>query len=340
MTALTVINAKTPAQAGRRRAADWKAAAADWLANLGSDRTRRAYREAWAAFVDFAQVSPDQVSQSEVIAYRRHLETAPSQKTGKIVTQSTINLHLTALSSFFGWATAQGLRADNPVDGVTRKAVTPYGKATWLDPEAGEDLKLLAVVDTATAQGLRDRAILLIFLTLGLRLESVSRLKVGDLRRQGDATFLTVTAKGNKTREVKLAPVTADAITEYLKTRPTLGDAAPIFVATPEGRKAARRMLAGRGRELRAEETAMTTRAIAFMVKTYCDRAFGPGHGIHPHSLRHTAAKIAEAEGHKLTEIGDLLGHASLQVTTIYLHATDRAADRVTATLGRRYSKA
>lgn len=338
--ALTTIDAKPLAQAGRPRATDWQGAAGDWLANLGSDRTRRAYREAWAAFLAFAQLAPDQVGQSDVIAYRRHLETTPSPRTGRPYTQATINLHLTALSSFFSWAKDKGLREDNPVDGVTRKAVTPYGKATWLDPEAGEDLKLLGAVDTSTPQGIRDRALLLIFLTLGLRLESVARLKAADLRRQGDATFLTVTAKGNKTREVRLAPVTADAIAEYLKTRPALTAQSPIFVATPEGRDAARRMLAARGLQLPDEETAMTPRAIAFLVRAYCDKAFGPGHGIHPHSLRHTAAKIAEAEGHKLTEIGALLGHASLQVTTIYLHATDRAADRVTATLGRRYSKA
>lgn len=324
----------------RPRATDWKAAVADWLANLGSDRTRRAYLEAWKAFIKFAQVRPDQVSQSDVIAYRRRLETAPSPSTGRPYTQATINLHLTALSSFFAWATGRGLREDNPVDGVGRKSVTPYGKATWLDPAKGEDLRLLQAVDGSTPQGLRDRALLLAFLTLALRVESLARLKVGDLRRQGDATFLTFTAKGNLTKEVGLATVTAEAIDAYLATRSDLTPRSPIFVATDRGRDAARRMLAARGRRLADEETALTPRAIAFLVKTYCDKAFGPGHGIHPHSLRHTAAKIAEAEGHKLTEIGDLLGHASPQVTTIYLHATARAADQVIATLGRRYAKA
>ena len=206
------------------QAVDWKRAAEDWLANLGSDRTRRAYREAWKAFIEFAQVAPDAVTQSQVIQYKTHLETAPSPKTLKPVCQATINLQLSALSSFFDFAKGRGLRADNPADGVGRKSITPYGKATWLDPDKGEDLKLLKAVDASTPQGLRDRALLLIFLTLALRVKSVADLRVGDLRRQGDAVFMKITAKGNKTREVKLPAITAAALAAWLKTR---GELAP-----------------------------------------------------------------------------------------------------------------
>jgi integrase/recombinase XerC len=313
-------------------AKDWKQSVNDWLTNLGSDRTRRAYREAWSAFIHYLKTSDDpksspaEVNQSDVIAYRSSLE-------AKTLTQSTINLHLSALSSFFNFAKSRGLREDNPVDGVTRKSVSPYGRATWLDPEKNEDIRLLEAIDQTTTKGKRDRAIVLLFLTRGLRVESVSRLKVSDLRRQGDAVFLTVTAKGNKTREVKLPTVTAEAIDDYLKTREGLTDLSPVFVATEEGRQAARQM----GRAINHDDP-LTTRAIAYLLKSYCDKAFGRGHGIHPHSLRHTAAKIAEAEGHRMTEISDLLGHASLQVTTIYLHATSGAADKVAATIGRRYA--
>ena len=322
------------------QAVDWKRAAEDWLANLGSDRTRRAYREAWKAFIEFAQVAPDAVTQSQVIQYKTHLETAPSPKTLKPVCQATINLQLSALSSFFDFAKGRGLRADNPADGVGRKSITPYGKATWLDPDKGEDLKLLKAVDASTPQGLRDRALLLIFLTLALRVKSVADLRVGDLRRQGDAVFMKITAKGNKTREVKLPAITAAALAAWLKTRGELAPAAPVFTATAQGREAARRMLSAKGFTLGEAEETLSPRAIAYLLKTYCDRAFGAGHGIHPHSLRHTAAKIAESEGARLTEISDLLGHASLQVTTIYMHATDKAGDRVAATLGRRYAQA
>lgn len=313
---------------------DWKIAGDDWLQNLRSDRTRRAYSEAWKAFIAFAQVSPDQVTQGDVIDYRRHLETTPSPKTGKPYTQSTINLHLSALSSFFTFAKGRGLRSDNPADGVGRKAVTPYGKATWLNPKQGEDLRLIDVIDTSTPKGKRDRAIMLIFLTLALRVAEVASLKIGDLRRQGGAVFVTYTAKRGKTRAKQIPEEAVEAIDDYLSTRSELAPASPLFVATDKGREAASRL----GRSATGE-TPLTSRAIADLVRSYCDRAFGSGHGIHPHSLRHTAAVTATVEGRSFTEISALLGHESLAVTTIYLHALERDADEVSKTLGRRYGR-
>lgn len=270
-----------------------------------------------------------------MIDYRSHLKTAVSPKTGRPFSQSTVNQRLSAISSFFGFAQGRGLRSDNPVEGVAREAVTPYGRATWLDVEAGDDFRLLTVIDPSTPQGLRDKAIMLIFLTLGLRVESVARLKVGDLRRQGEVgAFLTVTAKGGRTFDKRLPAETFKAIDAYLKTRSgDLSPASPLFVATDRGRAAARRLGLDVG-----DEDPLTARQIANLVKTHCNKAFGPGHGIHPHSLRHTAAKAAEVEGFAVTAISDLLSHRSLNTTVIYMHATARAGDKVADRLGRRYA--
>jgi site-specific recombinase XerD len=313
---------------------DWKQAAASWLDNAGSDQTRRAYRQAWAAFLSFANVAPEQVTQDHVIAYRRHLETSKSPKTGKPYTQGTINLHLTALSSFFTWAKDRGLRSDNPTDGVKRKAVTPYGKATWLRSEDGEDLRFLEVIDATTPRGPRDRAIMLLFLTLALRVAEVASLRIGSLRRQGKKVFLTYTRKRGYTKEVELPKETAEAIGDYLKTRILLTDTSPLFTASEAGREAARRLGHDAG-----EETPLTSRAIAGLVNSYGNKALGKGHGIHPHSLRHTAAMTAAKDGHSIMDVSDLLGHASLQITTIYLHATGQATAKVAADLGRRYGR-
>jgi len=333
-TALAPLGA-APVELQTFVAPDWQQAAGDWRDNLKSDRTRRAYLEAWAAFLTFAQVEPAAVTQSHVIAYRKHLKTAPSPRTGRPYSQSTINQHLSALSSFFAFAQGRGLRADNPAEGVARESVAPYGKATWLNPQDDEDLKLVETVDTTTPQGLRDRAILLLFLTGAFRVEEVADMTVGALRRQGAKVFVTYRRKGGETEEVPLAPEAAEALEVYLKTRPNLSPAAPIFVATAKGREAARHL----GRDL-AGETALTARAIAYLVKTYCDRAFGPGHGIHPHSLRHTAAQVAISEGRSVTEVSRLLKHKSLAVTTIYLHATASTDYDTAKIMGRRYAGA
>ena len=313
---------------------DWGRAAAAWLANLKSDNTRRAYLAAWLDFTAFAQVAPELVAQDHVIAYRRHLTTSPSPKTGRPVGQTTVNQKLSALSAFFDFARGRGLRADNPVDGVARENVTPYGKATWLDPDEDEDRRLLRAVDDSTTQGRRDRAILLLFLTQALRVEEVAGLAVGSLRRQGSRTFLTYRRKGGEVEEVILAGEAVEAIDAYLADRPGLTPSSPLFTATERGRRAAE---VGLGRYLHGE-TPLTDRAIRYLVKHYCDRAFGRGHGIHPHSLRHTAAQVADREGLSGTEISRLLKHKSMAVTTIYLHATRNTDNKAALVMGHRYT--
>lgn len=340
MTAVAISSqpAGSTALAASRRP-DWKQEADSWLKNLQSTKTRQAYFDCWKGFVDFVAtsfadefplgVSPEQVSKRHVIEWKHAMETTASPKTGKPVSQATMNQRLSALSSFFTWLVGRGLLEANPVDGVKRKAVSPYGKATWLDAELKQDVQLLAAVDLASQQGLRDRAILLLMLTLAVRVGVISQLKVSSLRQQGSKTFLTYTNKGGRVYEVETAPEAADAIFAYLQTRGPLAVDAPLFVATERG-------LRGR----KAAEQPLTARAVHHLVTVYCDRVFGKGHGIHPHSLRHTAAQVAKEEGCSVTDISRLLKHGNLQVTTIYLHATDKADGKLARQLGRRYAVA
>jgi len=337
MTALTLATSQqTSSDLVVGRVADWKAAVVDWLSNLSTDRSREAYRDAWKDLFSFTGgKAPDQVTQSDVIAYRYYLKTTPSEKTGKPYSQSTINLRLSAISSFYRFAKERGLRSDNPVDGVKREAVTPYGKATYLDVDAGEDIAFLQSIDNSTDQGKRDLALFMLYLTGGFRVSEVARLTLGDLRRQGRRLFVTYTRKGGETEEIPIADEAADALDDYLETRSSLTDKSPLFTATDKGRRAAQAI----GRYDDGEEKPLTARAIRYLVKTHADRVFGPGHGIRPHSLRHTAAQALLTEGGTMTEVSRLLKHKSLQVTTIYLHATSKTDGKSAAILGRRYGR-
>ena len=314
--------------------ADWEATAGDWLKNLASDRTRSTYLEAWKDFLAFAGKLPDQVAQGDCIGYRYHLKTDPSPKTGKPFSQSTVNLRLSAVSSFYAFAVGRGLRPDNPVDGVKREAVTPYGRATWLSPEEGEDLAFLAAIDPTTDQGRRDYALVLIYLTGAFRVSEVANLAVGDLRRLGRRLFVTYRRKGGKVEEVELAHEAADAIDAYLATRPNLTPLSPLFVAGDQGRRAA----AAIGR-YGTDDKPLTTRAIRYLVKTYARRAFGNDKGIRPHSLRHTAAQAAILEGATIGDVSRLLKHANLGITSIYMHATSKSDAKTAALLGSRYGR-
>lgn len=315
-------------------AEDWQRAALDWSLNIASERTRRAYLAAWQDFLGFVTVAPWEVTQSAVIAYKAALQTTPSEATGRVLGQSSINQRLSALSSFFTFAQGRGLRPDNPVEGVKREAVTPYGKATWLSPKRNEDRLLLATVDDSTTQGKRDKAILLLALTAALRVGEIAGLKVGSLRRQGEAVFLTYRRKGGHVEEIPLAKEAAAALFAYLRTRPDVTGDSPLFVATERGRKAA----AAIGRYGDDEEKPLSARAIRYLVGTYATQAFGPGHRIHPHSLRHTAAKVAEVQGRSFTDISRLLKHKSPAITTIYMQSTSDNDEETAEAMGNRYA--
>ena len=334
-TRLATRRAAAIATAQSDNFADWEAAAGDWLKNLSSERTRSTYLDAWKDFAAFVGKLPDQVAQGDCIAYKFHLKTDPSPKTGKPVAQSTINLRLSAVSSFFTFAIGRGLRPDNPCDGVKRESVTPYGRATWLSPEEGEDLAFLDAIDTTTTQGRRDYALALLYLTGAFRVSEVAGLTVGDLRRLGRRVFITYDRKGGKTEEVQLAAAAADALDAALADRVNLRDDSPLFIAGDQGRRAA----AAIGRYADGEEKPLTTRAIRYLVKTYARRAFGDDKGLRPHSLRHTAAKAAEAEGATMSEISRLLKHSNMGITSIYLHATSKSDAKTAALLGNRYSR-
>lgn len=314
--------------------ADWRRAALDWSQNLKSEKTRKTYLEAWGDFLAFVGLPPAAVTQSDVIAYKTHLKTDPSPKTKKPYSQSTVNLRLSAVSSFYAFAVGRQLRADNPVEGVKRESVTPYGKATWLSPEEGEDLAFVGAIDQTTDQGRRDYALFLLYLTGAFRVSEVAGLTVGNLRRQGRRLLVTYRRKGGEVEEVALALEAAEALDAYLAGRGELRPKAPLFVATEKGKRAAAAI--GRYGE---EEKPLTARAIRYLVKTYATKAFGESRGIRPHSLRHTAAQAASMEGATLAEVSRLLKHANVGITSIYLHSTNKSDAKTAALLGNRYGR-
>lgn len=336
MTTQAIIRRQDPGElATFADLADWQSAAQDWASNLSSDRTRGAYLDCLKDFLAFVGKPPAAVTQSDVIAYRRHLKDDISPTTGKPYSQSTINQRLSAVSSFFRFCIDdRKLRPDNPVDGVKRESVTPYGKATWLSPEEGEDLAFVNAIDPSTDQGKRDLALALFYLTGAFRVSEVVDLKVGDLRRLGRRLFVTYRRKGGKVEEVELASEVADALDEYLAGRGDLVDDSPLFTATERGRRAA----AGIGR-YGEEEKPLSTRAIRYLVKTYATKAFGSARGIRPHSLRHTAAQAVILEGGSISDVSRLLKHANIGITSVYLHSTSKSDAKTAALLGRRYGR-
>jgi integrase/recombinase XerD len=175
-------------------------------------------------------------------------------------------------------------------------------------PGAREEAEaLLDAPDTRTAIGIRDKAILEVFYSTGIRLEEMTRLTINDLDHRNG--FLRVNkGKCAKDRVVPLGRKACDAVREYLE------------VVRSEWSKA--------NREERAlwlsskkPHGPLKSAVIEVMVKQY-GREAGLDKCVTPHIWRHTCASHLVADGANLAYVQRLLGHRSLKTTQIYTRTT------------------
>ncbi len=211
------------------------------------------------------------------------------------LTAKTLQRRLSALRSLFRHLLQEGLAEHNPADGVRPPRVRRRLPAT-LEPDQLGHLMALAGDNPLDR---RDRAMLELFYSSGLRLAELVALDVTDLDR-GDA-MLEVTGKGSKTRRVPVGRMALTAVADWLSVRDGLASAGEtaLFVGR-RGHRLGARAVQHRLR-LRAIEQGM------------------PQH-VHPHLLRHSfATHLLESSG-DLRAVQELLGHADISTTQVYTH--------------------
>ena len=215
--------------------------------------------------------------------------------------RSTIARKLAALKSFFKFLVKEGLVDNHPAHPVS----TPR-KEQHIPIFLSVD-EMFALIDQPEVKnvlGSRDRAILELMYSSGLRVSEVVGLDLGDVDL--DKSFVKVKGKGNKERLVPVGSKADKALRDYLAIRNTLltgGDKeAPtaLFLNNRGGR--------------------LTTRSIGRLIDRYAARLsmFRP---VHPHAIRHTFATHLLEAGADLRAIQELLGHSSLSTTQKYTHA-------------------
>jgi site-specific recombinase XerD len=228
--------------------------------------------------------------------------------------------HLSALRSFYRWAEREGLVATNPA----ALAIGPK-KAHRLPSylTVAEQARLLAGLAAVPGPtGQRDHAMVATALFTGLRCEELVRLRLDAVSFDGG--FLRVVGKGHKAREVPLIPRLATILTAYLReVRPHLvltADSPYVFPANlrPYGAhhwKNGTAMSVRRDRPLGAP---LSTRGFFAAVRVAGSAILG--RPLHPHMLRHSFASRLRAKGADLQLIQEILGHESIQTTTMYAH--------------------
>ena len=204
----------------------------------------------------------------------------------------SLQRRLSACRCFYGWLLKQGRIAASPA-AVIRAPKAPRKLPQVLDPD---EAKALVEVPTDVPLGLRDRAMLELFYSSGLRLSELCGLHWRDLDL-ADA-LVTVLGKGAKQRSVPLGSHARKALAEW-RASTGAGTDAPVF----PGR-------AGRP---------ITSRAVQLRIRLLAQRQ-GLFKRVHPHLLRHSfASHILESSG-DLRGVQELLGHADIATTQIYTH--------------------
>jgi len=290
----------------------WIESIITFVANKRSPETRRVYRNALSQFLTFTGKHPREIRQSDVIRYRRHLESLKRSP-------STISQHLACVSGYYNFCAQRQLSTYNPVKGVERPSVQTYTNATWLSKEQAR--LLLSQPNRNTVKGKRDYTILLILILTGLRRAELSGIERGDITERAEKIYLRYTCKGG-TEIVRDIPTRCwEAIEDYIiASGRELTDSSPIFVAVTDAGERLRRYYGKNGQN---GNKAITPEAIRQIVVCYARKAFGEEIRVTPHTLRHTAGTLLRRSGRRLEEVQSFLKHKRLETTKKYLHVVD-----------------
>jgi site-specific recombinase XerD len=250
--------------------------------------------------------------------YRLWLNRQQTRRTKGVATSSlkrrTQNYYLIALRAFLKYLAKRGVEA-LPPDRIELAKVPERS----LDLITMDDLdRLIEAPDKSTLRGLRDRAILELLFSTGLRVSELCSLP-RDINLKLDE--LSVRGKGEKVRVVFLSDGAKQTLKMYLDKRKDMDDS--LFVQVFDRKKkdgtnaVSPKLAQGRKDDLR-----LTPRAIQRIIKHYAIKA-GISKKVTPHVIRHTFATDLLRNGADLRSVQMLLGHANIATTQIYTHVTD-----------------
>lgn len=257
-----------------------------------SPRTRSAYQRDLALFSeelkrleieDPGKVDEHQVRQLVARLHRRGLGPRSLQRL------------LSALRSFYRWMMREGFAEHNPATAV-KAPKSPAKLPATLDSDA---VTRLLDIKADSPLAIRDKAIMELFYSSGLRLSELASLRWDQI--DPTSGLITVTGKGNKTRVVPVGSYAAKALTAWRAVRGNFAgfDEPHIFVSN-------------RG-------SPISTRTIQSRIR-YWAKKQGLPQQVYPHLLRHSfASHMLESSG-DLRAVQELLGHADISTTQVYTH--------------------
>lgn len=270
--------------------------------------TVRNYEFYLRRFIDWANdPDPKNITQDVIHRFRLHLNRLEDPHRGALK-KNTQNYHLIALRAFLKYLARNDIKTLAPEKIELAKQGTR--EVSFLEQA---DLERLMHApdgaDTAPLVKLRDKAILKMLFSTGMRVSELANLKREQVSVERDE--LTVRGKGDKLRIVFVSDQARSALREYLDARQ---DTCPFLFIRHDR---------GRGRKNPEDVGALTPRSIERLVHQYSVIA-GITKKISPHTLRHSFATDLLMNGADIRSVQSLLGHSSITTTQIYTHITNQ----------------
>ena len=268
-----------------------------------ADNTITAYRrdlEKFAAFAQQRKLSTQHVQRRDVVdflamLYHRGLDSR------------SVARHLTTLRNFFRFALIEGYITEDPSATVEspkfRRALPDFLSLEEVD-------RLLRQPDTNTVSGIRDRAMIELMYSCGLRVSELCGLRVSDIQREEGC--VRCIGKGDKERLVPVGRQALEAVERYLRDSRTklLGERNSPFLFLGQTGNAIDRV------------------AYWQRLRNYGRKA-GLRRSLKPHMLRHSFATHLLDRGADLRSVQIMLGHADISTTQIYTHVVEERLKRV-----------
>ena len=287
-------------------------ALADFLEHLEveggrSPRTIENYKLYLERFIDFAgDINVAKITSETIRKYRLWLNRYKNSNTGEELLLITQNYHLIALRGLLTYLSQRDI-SSLAADKITLPK-TVRKQVTFLHYD--EVVRLIEQIPLDNEPGLRDRAIIELLFSSGLRvseLVNLNRDHINLARRE-----FMVRGKGQKDRPVFVSMSAAEHVKNYLDAR---SDNLPaLFISY--SRRLAKPSVSGDYRRLSA-------RSIQRMVSHYA-RLAGITKHVSPHTMRHSFATDLLMNGADLRAVQSMLGHSNIATTQIYTHVTDQ----------------
>lgn len=229
-----------------------------------------------------------------------------SSEVDKGISKRSQSRLISSVKSFFGFLETEGRLDNNPADTVDSPKLSRHIPTVL---SVDEVKRILESVDLSAPEGHRNRAILEVLYSCGLRVSELVSLRISDLFLE--ESFIRVIGKGDKQRLVPIGEPAIRAVQLYLsQTRRAFASKKDEDIL----------FLNRRGRQ-------MSRQMVFLIIKRQCEAA-GITKEVSPHTFRHSFATHLVENGADLRAVQQMLGHESILTTEIYTHIDSRKWQR------------